>query len=357
MYPANVSHTLLCPVCLGVCDAGDKCDADGECIRNGTDSYKGSETTCRTSAGPCDKADTCEGSYEAGHEAGSYKCTEDKKFGDQDELPHTCRPACESCPQDVPEVCPGGTNDCPANVVMESQLYLVAGQNNDAGTVSIKTTESDDGSEINVCATIELNESWQFKDTDNSEAIKLHMCNANAPQSNTGRYDTKYSAAEYAVDGSIEHCETFAGNSTMLYMAFHLDVKRVGDGDENSETAWALATSTESATSLEDTTSPFTEQSFPSPGTRKGPKTSGATTTSTTSGGGGGWGKYITTSVCDTPGTCREPVNYEDDTTTIPPPPAPLVQSTWTCTSGENSVECSHSGAWSATDTCGNLFG
>src|SRR6187549_999228 len=127
--PANTP----CGALAGVCDQQDVCNGVSTVC---PDTKKASGTVCRPAAGPCDVPDTCDGvsntcapdakrpaTFECGPSQGVCDrvehcdgvgdfCPNDVKFGPD----VVCRPAAGSgATCDAAEVCPGNSNDCPAD--------------------------------------------------------------------------------------------------------------------------------------------------------------------------------------------------------------------------------------------------
>ena len=61
-----------------------------------------------------------------------------------------CRPACADCKDDLEEVCPGGQDACPIDLIFQTKLDLIAGQHNDAGSTTITVTDVSTESEVKV---------------------------------------------------------------------------------------------------------------------------------------------------------------------------------------------------------------
>ena len=112
------------PGSRGDCHLGDKC-LQGVCK---TDFYSGASThpselepprgpiECRPKNGCCDDPEVC---------AGALNCPQDV-FASPSVV---CRPPCAEsiCSSDITEACTGGGRDCPADVVLDADLCIIAG--------------------------------------------------------------------------------------------------------------------------------------------------------------------------------------------------------------------------------------
>ncbi|MDO8648751.1 MAG: DUF4215 domain-containing protein [Candidatus Peregrinibacteria bacterium] len=116
-WPQNITllPSGLVPLCGNNCgngtiDSGEDCDkvngAFNSCCNSSTCKFKSSSTSCRASAGTCDKEEKCTGSADS--------CPSDAKEGTSKE----CRSASGAC--DVAETCNGSSNDCPSDVAASS---------------------------------------------------------------------------------------------------------------------------------------------------------------------------------------------------------------------------------------------
>lgn len=213
----TLTHSLLRS---GICDDGDKCDASGNCIENGSGSYAVGDE-CRASVGCCDKPDVCA--------VGSYDCPADGKYGPD----HTCRPVCEFCDGDVAEVCDGTSDKCPDNIILEDSLCIKAGQHNDAGEVKIVATEYSDGT-VDVCFTVSFTSPWTLV-SEEDESLKAYFSTEGPPSSNSGHYGIKVSTSEFLTNG-FHHCVDLPNKDTSLYFAIHFDTTNGSD----QETAWVM---------------------------------------------------------------------------------------------------------------------
>jgi len=324
-----------------------------------TYSYMPSNTTCRGSVNLCDAPEYCTGD--------KHTCPEDKNYGEGTifgeygaELTgeFVCRPVCENegCKDDIEEVCPGGTNVCPDDVIFERELDLIAGQHFTAGSVVINATDLGNGS-TQVCVTIYLAFDWVLQSSD--DPIKMEINTVGGIKPSPGSYTYKD-----LVVGE-KSCYTFSNDAEkyLVYLALHLDVKQVGE-EGSAETAWAnaptviadeTAASTSTATSL--TSQPFVKQ-----GTKSGPKVKATTTTQD----GVGWGEYLTFSInCANivDETCK-PSTIGGGTTTTGTTVAPGTGTEaphtviYTCTTESDSTEltCQHESNAEQIG-CHNLFG
>eukprot|EP00984_Skeletonema_dohrnii_P031270 scaffold23545_cov188-Skeletonema_dohrnii-CCMP3373.AAC.2 len=291
----------------GECDSGDKCDEKGVCSSTYSYKPKPSNTTCRKSVELCDAPEYCTGD--------KHTCPEDKNYGEgkifgeygaELDGEFVCRPVCENegCKDDIEEVCPGGTNVCPDDVIFKSELDLIAGQHNNAGSTEINATDLGNDS-TQVCVTIYLDDAWALQSSD--DPIKMEVNTEGGIRSSPGSYSYKD-----LVVGE-KSCYTFSNDADkyLVYFALHLDVQKVGE-EGSAETAWAkapivivdeTAASTATATSL--TSQPFVKQ-----GTKSGPKVKVTTTTTTQD--GVGWGEYLTFSI-----NCANIVDETCNTSTI----------------------------------------
>src|SRR3989441_10130357 len=93
----NVASGTTCRSSAGVCDTAETCT--GTSAACPADSFVASTTVCRASAGTCDVAENCTGT--------SAACPNDAKSAG------VCRSAQGDC--DVAESCDGVSNDCPAD--------------------------------------------------------------------------------------------------------------------------------------------------------------------------------------------------------------------------------------------------
>jgi hypothetical protein len=186
---------------------------------------------CQSAKGCCDIPEVCK--------VGTFTCPVDLKYGDTSNgsPAKTCRAVCASCAGDVEETCNGGSDDCTDNILLDDKLCIKAGQNYDAGHVSVVGTVDATGDNVQVCAQMTLDPSWSLV---GSESIKAYFSTGVAPPSSPGQYPIKLDASALSSGGqytfactSIPICEY---EPTTLYFAIHLDVTGVGGG----QTAWAL---------------------------------------------------------------------------------------------------------------------
>jgi len=306
---------------FGPCDAGQRCNSEGDCEIK---MFKSGDHICREPAGVCDKPDTCSGT--------EFVCPEDEKFGAE----HECRPKCEDCDSDVPEMCPGDRDDCPENVIMEGTLELWAGQDSNAGIVEVVATERGDA-KVEICALTKLNGSWQLK--ADAEAIKLHMCNLERPDSNAGQYDVRVSSDSYDEMDGYKYCKSEFKHNDTVYLAIHLDVIHVG-GEGGGETAWAKV-AVGDGTEADAPPSPMLPNQFYRKGTRKGPKVKAE---ETEDGVPKGWGGYASSILCNISDKCRETVEVSDDDN--------IGTALWTCSKEGSEGEALILTCSSSNDSC-----
>jgi hypothetical protein len=207
----------------GPCDAGDKC-FDGTCR---ADQFKDISAVCRPAVDCCDEPDTCTST--------SYDCSDDEKYGSD----VTCRTSCNDSPFDPAETCKN-SDSCPPNVILKEETCLTAGQNYDAGTMSVSVTETAEDT-WTMCYSVSLGADWTLK---GDESIKAHFSVDNAPGSAPGQYDYKYpnggisySAITDTYGACLDVTDMICPSNT-LFFAVHLDVKNSVTGQ--TETAWAM---------------------------------------------------------------------------------------------------------------------
>jgi len=354
----------------GDCDIGNKCSADGQCSSVG--SYASTNVVCRDSAGPCDAPEYCPGE---GPSEAFYKCPEDIKYGPDVQVfnesgnlvkgDKVCRGTCESCPDDVPEVCPGGQNACPSDVIFQKELDVIAGQQYDAGYTTITATELDEKTAegiplVEVCVTIKLENGWELQKDDSGatkqDSIKMELNNVGGLEyKSPGGFSYKDLAARY--DAGVTECYSFPSEPTTIYFTAHLDVV----GLSGSETAWPkLPTSTNETVST--TTGSLSPHVFVKKSPKKGPNVQVATTTEDGGGGGIGWGNWFTFSIgcasvndkCSTSTSTGGGETTSTTTSTVAPTTTGV--HTYTCTSNtSDELTCQHD--TSVGSACGSLFG
>ena len=298
-------------------------------------SFKSSDTLCRASAEgkTCDKPETCTGT--------SYECPADVNYSAEDN--YVCRDKCDdgNCLDDVAEVCPGGDVDvCPADIIFQKDLSILAGQHYNAGSTTITATVID-ASTVEVCVDINLDSGWVLQNSD--EAVKLEINNVAAPNSAPGRYTYKYPTID-AMAG--QNCYSFdATEFNTVYFALHLDV--VGP-EGNTETAWAKTTDADPATSGETS---LTESGFVKPGTSKGPRVKSSTT---------GWGSYFSFSIgCANVDTCDAPVGGGGGGSGGSDEGGEGGEGSadnWTCSNGVSQLTCYQAVTANSEVTCSSLF-
>jgi hypothetical protein len=259
----------------GICDDQDRC-VDGACLTIDQSYKPGSPCRPALPEDCCDKTEVCV--------VDNFDCPEDAFYGDDGVEPKLCRSTCTDCAGDEEEWCPGGQKKCIENIILNDELCITAGQQYDAGTVSIVATAYE-GDKITVCATLTLNDDWNV--VGGSETIKASFLVSpnGAPGNNAGSYELKYDETDLdAVDKSLDFpCVDLplsTGNpddtgvcdgGKSLYFAIHLDVV----GPSGGETAWALPCDPPSDSPLTGT--PFTNKNGK---------------------GKAGWGQFITFSPC-----------------------------------------------------------
>mmetsp|Transcript_25363 Transcript_25363/g.53457 ORF Transcript_25363/g.53457 Transcript_25363/m.53457 type:complete len:291 (+) Transcript_25363:1994-2866(+) len=260
---------------------------------------------CRDSQDCCDAPDECPPYDDTVPIEDAYECSEDSKYGTET----TCRNACTFCSTDVEEVCPGDSDFCPPNIVLDSTLCLMAGQTMEAGTVDLVATEVSDG--VEVCATLYLDGGWELQTGD--ESIKVYISSLQVPESSPGRYNIKQGSQDFVNGQAICKTFLFVDGLELVYFALHLDVTHPTNG---GETAWALDCSNSPSSGL--TANRFTQTN------KKGIIAFQ------------GWGQYFTWTACgsgtvSTAGdeTCDDQYDCPHST-----PPAPTPDGvTWDCTS------------------------
>jgi hypothetical protein len=281
---------VVCRAINGICDVAEMCTGNAaDCPE---DVFKPADELCWETKGPCDKPELCSG------EAAACPTEKDEKYGDEgvEPEPFTCREKCNSdrCMDDIPETCPGGQNDCPIDIILNKQLDIIAGQNYEAGSVSITATEVGEEN-VEICVTMELNDEWTLQESD--AAVKLYLSNSGVPpKSSPGSYSTKFSKATYDADDGLTYCEVFdPTDNCTVYFALHFDVM----GSSGNETGWALLSATDAASATEATS--LVPHYFE--------KTQGKDTTTTNKKPGGklrmltgevnmGWGGYFEFGIC-----------------------------------------------------------
>jgi hypothetical protein len=250
-----------------------------------------------------------------------------------------CRAECDdgNCLDDVAEMCPGGDVDvCPADIIFQKTISILAGQHYNAGNTTITATVTGE-STVQVCVDIILDDDWMLQTSE--EAVKLEINTLAPPKSAPGSYSYKYADID-AMAG--ENCFTFDTSEVCtVYFALHLDV--VGP-EGNTETAWAKTTDADAATTGETS---LMESGFVKPGTSKGPKVKSSTT---------GWGSYFSFSICcANVDSCDAPVGggggsgeggdggegSADD---------------WTCSNGVSQLTCYPAVTANEEVTCSSLF-
>ena len=352
-YLSSYLISLFVDFIIGLCDIGDKCDGAGNCSTEL--SYKANTEVCRPSKAdigqPCDAPEYCTGS--------NHTCPEDKNYGDEQVLgaegspltgAYVCRSSgrCDSgdCVDDVAEVCPGGTSECPPDIIFQREFEIIAAQHNTAGSTIITVTDHGSKS-VQVCVTIALNDDWTLQ-PGSDHPIKYDATTEAEPKPSPGSYGKKYATLQDQADDSCFIIETNYESCTM-YFALHLDVQSAVDGDATStETAWAkLATDDEtadSASTLTQTETSLQEQPFKVPGTKKGPRVILSSTSTETGGGASvGWGNYYSFSICcatvDMAAICPITVGGGGDGTG-----SNETSTTYTCTGddGSTSLTCQH---------------
>jgi hypothetical protein len=331
--PVYKPATTLCgpaPESRGPCDSGNKCNPEnGYC--SDVNSFKSSDTLCRASAEgkTCDKPEYCTGI--------NYECPPDVNYAAEDNF--VCRAECDdgNCLDDVAEMCPGGDVDvCPADIIFQKTISILAGQHYNAGNTTITATVTGE-STVQVCVDIILDDDWMLQTSE--EAVKLEINTLAPPKSAPGSYSYKYADID-AMAG--ENCFTFDTSEVCtVYFALHLDV--VGP-EGNTETAWAKTTDADAATTGETS---LMESGFVKPGTSKGPKVKSSTT---------GWGSYFSFSICcANVDSCDAPVGggggsgeggdggegSADD---------------WTCSNGVSQLTCYPAVTANEEVTCSSLF-
>lgn len=211
---------------------------------------------CRDSLGCCDPAEECSGT--------DATCGHDVTYTSGDNI--VCRPACDDCPTDLPEICAAetGNYDCPSNVFLDGELCIVAGQSMDAGRVSVMGKETTAGG-YEVCIVIELGDGW---DLDGAESIKAFV-ESQSPTMVHGQYPLKLGDGISGEDGTymfdagcfdvtelvpvIDGAECIGGGS--LSIAIKFDVVSETEG---GQTAWAMACDGQSCSEPDsDPTTPF----------------------------------------------------------------------------------------------------
>lgn len=251
---------------------------------------------------------------------------------------HVCRSSgrCASgdCVDDVEEVCPGGTSECPADIIFQRELDIIAAQHHTAGSTTISVTDLGQNS-VQVCVNIALDEAWELQPASTGEySIKYDIQPDEEPKSSPGSYAEKYQTLEEQANHACFSIRTSNETCTM-YFALHLDVQMVGEPN-TGETAWATL-------AIDDETAESSLNSWPfvKKGTLNGPKVKD----------GVGWGGYFSFSIC-----CAT----VDVATTCPGIGTNVTSPIFTCTGDDETatqLTCQHNANQGEVVGCHNLFG
>lgn len=349
---------LFVDLIIGLCDSGDKCDEYGNC--SNALSFKSKTEVCRESKANigqlCDAPEYCTGK--------DHVCPEDKNYGDAgvlgaEEGAHVCRSSGRcgygNCVDDVEEVCPGGTSECPPDIIFQREFDIIAAQQHKAGSTTVTITDLDDTTDLDqsyvqVCVQITLAVDWELL-TGSEYPIKYDIKTGDeVPKSSPGSYANKYMTLE---DQAGKQCFTIdtRADSCNMYFAFHLDVKKVGDGGETNtgETAWARLAADDEITEADTS---LREYQFIKKPTKNGPPVKMVEL---------GWGGYFSLSICcatvDVAATC--PVSGGGgggDTGTG----TNVTSTTYTCAGDDEAattLTCQHNATEEEAVGCHNLFG